>query len=219
MGNFKKFLNEKTKLHEAVMYNITKNLSLSECVFRRESEMFSKYFDYLRENTKVYNLDSTDLNLLSTDIGHKGLYEDSEVWLDLPFVEDSEVIEDSKENPCWDGYIQVGTKKKNGKTVPNCVPKDSVNEEDLNSPKRNSGDGKKYYVYVKNDKGNVVKINFGDEKGGLTAKINDPEARKAFAARHNCDSKNDKMSAGYWSCRLPWYAKNLGLTGGGKFWW
>jgi hypothetical protein len=80
---------------------------------------------------------------------------------------------------------------------------------ELNKPKRSSG-SKKYQVYVKNDKGNVIKVNFGDEKGGLTAKINDPEARKAFADRHDCKNKKDKTKAGYWSCNLPRYWKALG---------
>ena len=87
---------------------------------------------------------------------------------------------------------------------------------ELNSPKRCGK--KKYYVYVKNDKGNVIKIQFGDTTG-LTAKINDKEAAKSFAARHQCDTKNDKTKAGYWACRLPKYAKQLGLTGGGSYFW
>lgn len=89
---------------------------------------------------------------------------------------------------------------------------------ELNSPKRSSGP-KKYVVYVKNAKGNVVKVNFGDEKGGLSSKINDPEARASFAARHDCANKTDKTSPGYWSCRLPRYAKQLGLSGGGSYFW
>jgi len=90
---------------------------------------------------------------------------------------------------------------------------------ELESPRRAS-EGKKYVVYVKNpESGNVVKIRFGDEKGGLTAKINDKAAAKNFASRHNCDTKTDKMTAGYWSCRLPKYAKELGLKGGGDYMW
>ena len=80
------------------------------------------------------------------------------------------------------------------------------------------GDIKKYKVYVKNDKGNVIKIQFGDTTG-LTAKINDKGAAKSFAARHQCDTKNDKTKAGYWACRLPKYAKQLGLKGGGSYFW
>lgn len=87
---------------------------------------------------------------------------------------------------------------------------------DLNKPQR--GGSKKYYVYVKNDKGNVVKVEFGDS-GDLKSKINDKEARKNFAARHNCDQKNDKTKPGYWSCNLPRYADQLGLSGGGNFYW
>ena len=87
---------------------------------------------------------------------------------------------------------------------------------DLNKPKR--GGPKKYYVYVKNPKtGNVKKINFGDA-GGLTAKINDPDAVRSFVARHDCKNKNDKTKAGYWACRLPRYGKSLGLKGGGAWW-
>lgn len=88
---------------------------------------------------------------------------------------------------------------------------------ELNKPSRSSGP-KKYQVYVKNDKGNVVKVNFGDVKGGLSAKIADPEARKAFADRHNCSDKKDKTKAGYWACNLPRYGKALGLTSGNFYW-
>lgn len=87
---------------------------------------------------------------------------------------------------------------------------------ELNKPKR--GGNKKYYVYVKSEKGNVIKVEFGDTSG-LTAKINDPAARKSFAARHQCHLKKDKTKPGYWACRLPLYASELGLKGGGKFYW
>jgi len=78
---------------------------------------------------------------------------------------------------------------------------------DLNSPKR--GGSKKFYVYVKSDAGNVKKISFGDTTG-LTSKIKDAKARKAFAARHQCDKKKDKTKAGYWACNLPRYWDKLG---------
>jgi len=107
-----------------------------------------------------------------------------------------------------------------GVTVPLETPMIELDEEpELNKPKRSSGD-KKYVVYVRNpDTGNIKKIEFGDEKGGLTAKINDREAAKNFASRHNCDTKTDKLSAGYWACRLPKYANELGLKGGGDYFW
>ena len=73
-------------------------------------------------------------------------------------------------------------KKKGGKKVPNCVPEEEVKEADnsgkkLNDPKR--GGKKKFFVYVKNDKGNVIKVQFGDTSG-LSAKINNPAATKVF---------------------------------------
>jgi hypothetical protein len=87
---------------------------------------------------------------------------------------------------------------------------------ELNDPQR--GGKKKFFVYVKNDKGNVIKVEFGDTSG-LKAKINDPAARKSFAARHQCHLKKDKTKPGYWSCNLPRYASQLGLKGGGSFFW
>jgi hypothetical protein len=90
---------------------------------------------------------------------------------------------------------------------------------ELSKPKR--GGSKKFYVYVKNPKtGKVKKVSFGAASGGgsLAVKLKDPKARKAFADRHNCDQKNDKTKPGYWSCRLPRYAKSLGLSGGGTWW-
>ena len=73
----------------------------------------------------------------------------------------------------------------------------------LNDPVR--GGSKKFYVYVKNDKGNVIKVSFGDTTG-LSIKRDDPERRKSFRARHNCDTAKDKTTARYWSCRM-WTAK------------
>ena len=68
------------------------------------------------------------------------------------------------------------------------------------------GDVKKSKVYVKNDKGNVVKVNFGF--GGksahgkrMTIKKNNPARRKSFRARHNCDSPGPRWKARYWACR------------------
>ena len=89
-------------------------------------------------------------------------------------------------------------------------------EVELGKPKR--GGPKKYYVYVKNNSGNIIKVSFGDTSG-LKEKITDPAARKSFVARHQCHMKKDKTKPGYWSCRLPYYAKSLGLSGGGNFFW
>ena len=62
-----------------------------------------------------------------------------------------------------------------------------------------AGDVKKFKVYVKNPKGNVVKVNFGQK--GVKIKKNNPARRKSFRARHNCDSPGPRHKARYWSCR------------------
>jgi len=68
----------------------------------------------------------------------------------------------------------------------------------LNDPTRSSDGKKKFYVYVKNEKGNVVKVGFGDPN--MEIKRDDPARRKAFRARHNCDDPGPKWKARYWSC-------------------
>ena len=67
----------------------------------------------------------------------------------------------------------------------------------LNKPMR--GDVKKFKVYVKNPKGNIVKVNFGDPN--MRIKKSNPKRRKSFRARHNSDNPGPKTKARYWSCR------------------
>ncbi len=69
----------------------------------------------------------------------------------------------------------------------------------LNKPFRTPNGPKKFSVYVKNEKGNVVKVNFGDPN--MEIKRDDPNRRKNFRARHNCDNPGPKTKARYWSCR------------------
>lgn len=130
---------------------------------------------------------------------------------------------------CWEGYKQVGGKMKGGKMVPNCVPinEDDIIEEycprclateivraatqpleeaeyhgrkvSLGKPVRTPGGPKKFSVYVKNKKGNTVKVNFGDPNMKIKKSI--PGRRKSFRARHKCHTAKDRTSARYWSCR------------------
>ena len=76
----------------------------------------------------------------------------------------------------------------------------------LNKPFRTPGGPKKFSVYVKNEKGNVVKVNFGDPN--MEIKRDDPARRKSFRARHNCDSPGPKTKAKYWSCKM-WSKKSV----------
>lgn len=68
------------------------------------------------------------------------------------------------------------------------------------------GDVKKFKVYVKNPKGNVVKVNFGHGGSSVKGKAmkirkNNAAARRSFRARHNCDNPGPRHKARYWSCR------------------
>jgi len=86
------------------------------------------------------------------------------------------------ESVCWDGYERVpGTKE---------YESGSCRKKIL----------KKFKVYVKDPKtGNVKKVNFGDPD--MRIKKNNPERRKSFRARHNCDDPGPKTKARYWSCK------------------
>ena len=139
-----------------------------------------------------------------------------------------------KRGTCWVGYQQIGMKEKDGKMVPNCVkevvdiywenelgescgytfefPEDEqpMSEAEYQGRKVKlnkimQGDKKKFKVYVKNNKGNVVKVNFGkggDAKGGtMRIRKSNPKARASFRARHNCDNPGPKYKARYWACR------------------
>ena len=138
------------------------------------------------------------------------------------FNEKRTMMESGKLNPTgFDKELLEGDIGKydmyEGQHVPLDCPMVEEKDVELNKPK--VGGPKKYYVYVKDPStGNVKKVTFGDTSG-LKVKLSDKEARKNFAARHNCDQQKDKTKAGYWSCNLPRYAKQLGLSGGGNFFW
>jgi hypothetical protein len=185
----KKLFENKTKLiSEGLNWHIVANIPLTENIYRPGSH---KFFQLFIEARKLYN--EGLLNPLSKN----------DIWL-----LESEIGELGMYNGksvLLDFPIMVNEAEYQGREV------------ELNSPQRSSGP-KKYKVYVKNDKGNVVVVNFGDTKGGLTAKINDPDARKSFANRHDCKNKKDKTKAGYWSCNLPRYGDKLGITQGNFYW-
>jgi len=179
-------------ISEGLQYHVNSGMDLLDNPFRYGSDSYMSLFNEARE---MYMSGFVELNegdrdvLLNTDIGLKGSYQGQDVWLDLPFFEED-----------------LDEAEYRGKEVK------------LGKPKR--GGSKKFYVYVKNDAGNVIKVSFGAASGGgkLSVKLKDPEARANFARRHKCETKNDRTKPGYWSCRLPRYAKQLGLSGGGKWW-
>ena len=108
-----------------------------------------------------------------------------------------------------------------GQIVPLDMPLEIINEAEyhgknvkLGHPMR--GGTKKFYVYVKNKKGKVIKVQFGIH--GMSVKISDPERRRSFAARHKCKEKKDRTKPGYWACRVNRYAHLWGGKTYPGFW-
>lgn len=180
-------------ISENMKYHLDNDISFTKNVFRVGSESFYSLLEEVRNvyDKGIIQLSDLDKELYeATDIGKFGIYNDVKVPLDIPMLNDK-VFEKK--------HDYKGSKVK------------------INKPTRSSGP-KKYKVYVKNpDTGNIIKVNFGDSKGGLISKVNDPEARKSFVSRHNCSQKKDKTTAGYWSCRLPKF-KNLVDTDYSGYW-
>ena len=181
-------------LSEGLKYHMDANKPLTEHLYRAGSD---NYFNLWAEARSLYSREILEITheddlavLTETDLGHFGMFEGKKVPLDFPIELDEAEVE----------AIYEEAKKK------------------LNKPMRDSSGGKAYKVYVKDPKTKKIKtVRFGS--GGLRAKINDKKARNAFAKRHKCSTKKDKTKAGYWSCRLPRYAKLLGLKSNfGGFW-
>ena len=114
------------------------------------------------------------------------------------------ILDMIKKKPCEAGYEMIGTKVLRGKKVPNCVPIGKAEYQgrkvELNKPFRLKGENKKFGVYAKNEKGNTVQVKFGDPK--MDIKRDDPDKRRNFRARHNCDNPGPKYKARYWSCKM-----------------
>ena len=172
----------KSLLSEGLQYHIDKQIPLFKTVYRIGSD---KHLSLIKEARKMYSRNIIDL------------CEDDEALIKTHLGEFA-LYE--------------------GESIPLDLP--MLNEEEieeaefkgkdvsLNKPKR--GGSKAYYVYVRDPKTKKIK-KVSSGSGGLRAKIRNPKARKAFAARHNCKNKKDRTKAGYWSCNLPRYAPALGL--------
>ena len=181
-------------ISEGLQYHMDKKIQLHESVYRIGSE---KHFELIREARALWvrgiiDVSEDDQAILETHLGNFGMYEGEEVPLDMPMVNEEEQLNEKK---------KAKSKKK---------------DPPIGKPKR--GGSKAYYVYVRDPKTKrIKKVSFGS--GGLRAKIRNPKARKAFAARHRCSEKNDRTKASYWSCRLPRYASQLGLGANMNTFW
>jgi hypothetical protein len=182
-----------TYVSDNLKYHLKNNLPLSETIFRGGSNSHINLVKEVRElhNAGFIKLNDEDKWLVESNLGEKvTLKNGKEIFLDLPFVEES-----------------INEAEYQGKKV------------QVGRPMRNSGGGKKYVVYVKNPStGKIKKISFGDVHGGLTAKVSNPKARKAFASRHQCAKKKDRMTAGYWACRINRYGHLWGGKTYGGYW-
>ena len=182
--NHSMVLTESVDISKNLKYHLVNRIPLSENVFR----IFSpSYFELINEVRTLYNnglmdVNDDDLWLVESNLGESVTLDNGKtIWLDVPF-EIKETISEAVHR---------------GKKV------------NLGSPFRTPGGPKKFAVYVKTPGGGVKKVTFGDPN--LRVKNANKKRAKSFRARHNCDQKKDRTTAGYWSCNVGRYAKKLGL--------
>jgi hypothetical protein len=181
----KMVLNESIEISEDLKYHLQNSLNLNENVFRIYSD---SYFNLINEARDLYYSgyldleDDNDIWLVESDLGKSVTLDNGKVvYLDAPFEVEETLTEI----------------KHHGKNVK------------LNSPFRTPGGPKKFAVYVKTPGGGVKKVTFGDPN--LRVKNANKARAKSFRARHHCDQKKDRTTAGYWSCNVSRYRKKLGL--------
>jgi len=180
----KMVINESVEISDALKYHVDNNIPLNENIYRIYSESFFDLINEVRDlhNRGIMNLSDDDIWLVESDLGKKvKLSNGEEVYLDAP-IEIDEYLTEAEHR---------------GRKV------------NLNSPFRTPGGPKKFAVYVKTPKGTIKKVTFGDPN--LRIKNSNKGRAKSFRARHNCDQKKDKTTAGYWSCNVSRYRKKLGL--------
>ena len=181
-------LTENVEISEELEYHLDNNISLSENVFRIYSDGYFKLINEVRDlyNRNLIRLNDDDTWIVESDLGKRVKLNNGDiVWLDAPIYE----------NDLEDVLTEAKHRGKNVK---------------LNSPFRTPGGPKKFAVYVKTPKGTIKKVTFGDPN--LKVRNRNPKAAKSFRARHKCDQKKDRTTAGYWSCSVGRYAKQLGLS-------
>jgi hypothetical protein len=177
-------LNENLKARIVMTENMQYHIDAKKPLFETTLPYGSKeYLNLWAEARYLYsrgalNVEGIDKEKITeTHLGEYGMYEGKKVPLDLPMLDEDDILNEAE---------YQGRKVTLGKPM--------------------QGDVKKFKVYVKNDKGNVVKVNFGF--GGKSAKgkrmvIKDknPKRRAAFRARHNCKNPGPRWRARYWSCK------------------
>ena len=165
-------------------------------VFSKEdAEAYVKRAESRVGQMTAYWVSDIDMNMLEEDYDPDDEQNDEDVF--KPMDHEGRPLGESLEERI-NRILEARKKKK----------KKKKKDPPIGKPKR--GGSKAYYVYVRDPKTKKIKkVSFGS--GGLKAKIRNADARKRFAARHNCKNKKDRTTAGYWSCNLPRYAEQLGL--------
>jgi hypothetical protein len=182
-------LTEDVEISRELKYHIDNGITLTDNVFRVYSE---SYFDLVNEVRELWNEGKIDLNeedrlMVESELGIKVKVGGEYVYLDAPYVSETETEEDI-----------LAEAKHHGKNV------------NLGKPFRTPGGPKKFAVYVRKPGGGIKKVTFGDPH--LKVKNSNKKAAKSFRARHKCSQKKDRTTAGYWSCHVGRYAKQLGLS-------
>jgi len=170
-------------ISEGLQYHLDLELPLMESVYRIESDAWISLVNEARilwENNSI-ELSEDDLFLIGTDAGRTGIYEGESVLLDVPFYYDDEIDE----------------AEYRGKDVK------------LNKPFRTPQGPRKFAVYTKNEKGNVIKLGFGEP--GMRVNNNDPDKARSFQKRMRCDKPGPRWKARWWSCNVARYRKLLGI--------
>ena len=210
-------LNENLKARVIMTENMQYHIDAKKPLYETTLPYGSKeYLNLWAEARYLYsrgalNLEGIDKEKITeTNLGEYGMYEGQKVPLDLPMLDegDYDSLEDEiANNEFGMDYNQLGPNEK--EWVDDEIK--NLNEAEYRGRKVTlgkpmQGDVKKFKVYVKNDKGNVVKVNFGF--GGKSAKgkrmvIKDknPKRRAAFRARHNCKNPGPKWKSRFWACK------------------
>ena len=174
-------LTQNVRISEDMKYHLDNKLSLSENIFRINSD---KYFNLINEARELYFKNKLSLN-------------DNDIWIVESDLSETVTLENGS-TVYEDMYGSVENV--------NFLTEDEYQGRKVQLGKIMQGDIKKFKVYVKNDKGKVVKVNFGfggkSAKGKrMVIKKNNPERRKSFRARHNCSNPGPRWKPRYWACR------------------
>jgi hypothetical protein len=188
---FKEIMNSRKALSEGMEYHIQNEIPICESVFRIGSDAWIDLIEEARqlwESGEVELIDD-DLFIISTNVGEKAIYEGEGVLLEIPFEDEDADLDDNEE---------MEEAEYRGKNI------------DLNKPFRTPGGPRKFSVYTKNEKGNVVKVSFGEP--GMRVNNADPKKSISFRKRMRCEDPGPKWKPKYWSCNVGRYAKLLGLS-------